>query len=181
MSDALSDDPRFERALAFLRACEGGESDRADDDGGHTKWGVTQRTYDAWRRRHGLAARSVFEIEGAEARSLYRSEYWIFGRCYLLPAPVDLAHFDACVNPGPGAAAELLQACVHVATDGEIGPQTLRAVGREDPRALAERIIFARAGYYVNEVRNDAKDRVFLAGWLNRCHLLIEAVRMDAA
>ena len=39
----------FERALTFVLRWEGGYVDHPADPGGATNYGVTQRTYDAWR------------------------------------------------------------------------------------------------------------------------------------
>jgi lysozyme family protein len=176
----VSEQERFKKALDFTAAREGGKSDDPRDDGGRTKWGIIQRTYDAWRRKKGLPLRDVFLMTNAEAEMLYFEDYWRLGKCDKLPRPLDLAHFDACVNPGPGGAGMLLQACLNVTIDGGIGPQTLGAVTKRDPAELAEAVVQARIGYYVNEVLNDPKDKAFLRGWVNRCHLLLGAVRLDA-
>ena len=44
-------------------------------------------------------------------------------------APLALMHFDAAVNHGVGAAIRMLQRVAKVAIDGEIGSETLSAIG----------------------------------------------------
>lgn len=38
-------DERFEHAVSFVLAHEGGYSDDPDDDGGETKFGISKRSY----------------------------------------------------------------------------------------------------------------------------------------
>jgi lysozyme family protein len=49
----------FERALQRVLAHEGGFSNHPKDPGGATMKGVTQATYDAWRKSEGLPPQSV--------------------------------------------------------------------------------------------------------------------------
>ncbi len=58
--------PAFEESLPFIMRWEGGYVDHPDDPGGRTNKGVTQKTYDAWRARQGMAARHVRSIEDEE-------------------------------------------------------------------------------------------------------------------
>jgi len=50
----------------------GGFSDHPADPGGATMRGVTQRTYDGYRKRRGLSPRPVREIEEHELQDIYR-------------------------------------------------------------------------------------------------------------
>ena len=49
----------FERCFQWCLAHEGGFSNHPKDPGGATNKGVTQRVYDAFRKRQGKATRSV--------------------------------------------------------------------------------------------------------------------------
>lgn len=91
---------RFNTCHAITAAWEGGWSDHKDDPGGKTMYGITQGTYDAWRRAKGLSLRAVALITRAEALSILKQNYW--GPCgapTLFPG-VDLAVYDAAVNSG---------------------------------------------------------------------------------
>src|SRR5215467_3818504 len=84
----------FEAALPFVLRWEGGFVDHPNDPGGRTNQGVTQKVYDAWRRRQGLPQRDVKMIEHDEVLAIYESGYWIPPRCDLLEAQLDLVQFD---------------------------------------------------------------------------------------
>ena len=47
----------FEASLPFVLRWEGGFVDHPNDPGGRTNKGVTQKVYDAWRKRQGLPVR----------------------------------------------------------------------------------------------------------------------------
>lgn len=99
----------FERALAFVLRWEGGYSDHPDDPGGATNYGITQATYDVWRRSNGLPTRPVREISMDEVRAIYRTRYWEPIRGDELPPPLALATFDLAVNSGVGLARKALR------------------------------------------------------------------------
>lgn len=129
----------FERSLAITLRYEGGVSDHPSDPGGLTKQGVTQATYDAWRKTQGLSSRSVRDITDDEIRKIYRTGYWNKVAGDDLPLGIDFAVFDYAVNSGPSRAAEALQRLVGADQDGLIGIKTLAAtadlierIGEED-------------------------------------------------
>jgi lysozyme family protein len=124
---------RFERAFALLAVHEGGYSNHPDDPGGATNRGVTQRTYDSYRARHGLERRDVRRITDAEVAEIYRGQYWDAIRGDDLPAGVAYCVFDAAVNSGPGRALRWLQAEIGATVDGVIGNETLGLAARRDP------------------------------------------------
>jgi lysozyme family protein len=118
----------FKACLKAVLRYEGGYVNHPSDPGGATNYGVTFRVYDAWRRKHGLAPRSVKLIEMSEVEAIYKRDYWDRIKGDDLPSGVDLAVFDLAVNSGVSRAAKMLQACVGVPQDGLIGPATLAAV-----------------------------------------------------
>lgn len=128
---------RFERAMRALSAHEGGYVNHPDDPGGATNKGVTQRTYDAYRRRVFERVRPVREITDAEVFDIYRTQYWTAVRAEELPQGLAYCVFDAAVNSGPARAAKWLQGVAGVDQDGIVGEQTLAAVrGLDVPRAI---------------------------------------------
>ena len=60
-------DSAFERTLGF----EGGNT---VDHAGPTNLGITQDTYDSWRKKNGLPTKPVKDSGGGEAKELYRKE-----------------------------------------------------------------------------------------------------------
>lgn len=164
--------PAFEAALPFVLRWEGGFVDHPADPGGRTNKGVTQRVYDAWRRRQGLAPRDVKHIEDAEAHRIYESGYWLPPRCDLIAQPLDLVQFDTAVNMGVGRAVRLLQTAVGCGVDGDFGPQTERAVAAADAGLTLAKYCDARESFYRRLAQAKPELAVFLKGWLNRLNAL---------
>ena len=132
----MTAEDRFPRALALVLIHEGGFVNHPADPGGATNRGVTQGTYNAWRRRQGHEPRSVRDITDQEVAAIYRAGFWDAIRADQLPPGVAYAVFDAAVNSGPGRAVRWLQAEVGARQDGIVGPQTLGLVDQAEPVAL---------------------------------------------
>lgn len=130
----------LEVALAWVLAHEGGFVNHPKDPGGATNKGVTQRVYDGYRARRGLAPRSVRGISAEEVAEIYRAQYWQAVRADELPAGLDYAVFDYAVNSGPRRAAMDLQRELGVKVDGVIGQVTLAACARVDVFELIVRL-----------------------------------------
>lgn len=64
----------FSQCYAYTAVHEGGKFDHLKDPGGRINLGVTQRVYDAWRKRRGLPQRDVWEIDPEEAREIFRED-----------------------------------------------------------------------------------------------------------
>lgn len=142
----------FKAALVRVLASEGGYVDHPKDPGGATFQGVTQRTYDAYRRGKGMKLRTVRSMAESERDEIYRRQYWDAVQGDNLPAGVDYVMFDGCVNSGPKQSIKWLQralgAAYHGAIDGVIGLATLAALNAvEDMPALIDRICARRLAF----------------------------------
>jgi lysozyme family protein len=127
---------KFERVLPLVLAHEGGYVNHPEDPGGATNRGVTQVTYDAWRRSKGQAPRDVRRITDDEVTAIYRTQYWDTIRGDSLPPGVAYCVFDAAVNSGPARAVRWLQEVAGVVVDGIVGVRTLAAVEAMPPEEL---------------------------------------------
>jgi len=103
---------RFADCLAFTLQYEGGDSNDPRDPGGATRNGITQATYDAWRKGSGRVRQSVFRMTGLERDAIYLANYWNEMRCGTLATGVDLVVFDASVNSGTARARRWLRASI---------------------------------------------------------------------
>lgn len=166
----------FEASLPFILRWEGGYVNHPNDPGGATNKGVTQKVYDAWRRKQGLPPRSVKEIQDSEVQAIYETGYWLPPRCNELQRHLDLVQFDTAVNMGPGRAVRFLQAAVGCTVDGGFGPNTLRAVDGCDLGATLVAYCNEREAYYRRLAERNPKFKVFLKGWLNRLNALRKEV-----
>jgi lysozyme family protein len=84
-----------------------------------TKFGISAATYPAIDIAH---------LTLADAKTLYRRDYWIPAGCDALPWPLNYLLFDTVVNQGGGIPywrAEM-QRALGVTPDGNIGPTTTR-------------------------------------------------------
>jgi lysozyme family protein len=155
----------YQKSLAMVLIWEGGYSNHPADPGGATMRGVTQRVYDAFRRSHGVATRSVKMLTQSELEAIYRRQYWDLIKGDQLPEGVDYALFDLAVNSGVGRAVKILQKAVGVAQDGTLGVVTLDAIkGFKDRKVLIKDICALRLGF----LKRLAIWATFGKGWGNR-------------
>ncbi len=144
-------DDAFERVIHS----EGGYVDDSRDPGLETKFGISKRAYPQL---------DIKALTLADAKVIYRRDYWQRCRCDELPEGVAFDMFDAAVNSGPGQAIRWLQRAVGVADDGVLGPLTLAAVRRLEPGALRARYSGIRLDFMTQLSTWDA----FGKGWARR-------------
>lgn len=163
---------RFDQCLNVILRFEGGLSDVRGDKGGLTNCGITQATYDQFRKDSSLLSRSVAQITPDEISSIYKTYYWFAAKCHLLPEPLDLYTFDAAVQHGPGRAVKQLQTALGTDADGQLGPKTIEALQEEvkagQIRELADHLIAIRLDFYHAIVDHDPSQVKFIAGWESR-------------
>ena len=158
---------RFELCLPFTLGEEGGYVDDSADPGGATNMGITLATYRQWSDDPDLGAAQVRDMTERTARAIYRALYWNPLRADALPAGVDLSVFDMGVNAGIWGSARLLQRALGFTgeeVDGCVGPETLAAAAKFDPRSLIDDLAERQAAYY----RSLSDFPTFGRGWLNR-------------
>jgi len=145
----------FDLAFDKLIAHEGGTSNNSKDPGGLTRFGISQRSYPTL----DIAALTL-----AEAKQIYRRDFWDRAQCDRLPPGLAFDVFDCAVNSGIGQATRFLQRASGVADDGHIGPLTLAAIQRWDPEALQARFNGHRLDFMTRLSTWD----VFGRGWARR-------------
>ena len=144
----------FKKALWFVLCREGGYVNNPKDPGGATNKGVTQNTYNAWRKSKNLAVRDVKLIEMSEINDIYYNRYWLAAGCNKMSAKFAVVCFDTAVNMGVGRVKPLLESCQY---------------------SDLETFYINRIRKY-NEFAKNANQRTFLHGWLNRMFALIDFV-----
>ncbi len=137
----------FERALAFVLSQEGGFSDNAKDPGGATNFGITRATLSKWRGK-SVTRRDVQSLTRREASSIYHRQYWQRCKCDQLPPALAFLMFDTAVNQGVGRATRFLQKSIDTKVDGIIGPMTLAAVRRREPKRVMIEFAARRMRHY---------------------------------
>jgi lysozyme family protein len=117
----------FGDSITEVLLIEGGLNSDVRDNGGLTKYGISQRAYPMLDIRN---------LSITKAIDIYFEDYWVRGGCHRLHFAVQKMHFDACVNHGVGGAGLALQRAFNelrmnstrLAVDGVVGPGTARAV-----------------------------------------------------
>ncbi len=176
-------EPTFERALAHVLQMEGGYTDDAYDPGGPTNKGITLRVFAEWKGLTIDAASfaslkaALKHIPDGVVRDIYRARYWQPACCAQLPPALAVMHFDASVNHGVGTANRMLQQCLGVEADGEIGPVTLAAAAR----CNASEILDSYAGERRRRYRALAHFWRFGRGWLARVDTTLAVARSSLA
>ncbi|MGL4727297.1 MAG: glycosyl hydrolase 108 family protein [Bosea sp. (in: a-proteobacteria)] len=154
--------------LPFVEQWEGGYVDHPADKGGPTNMGITLETLARWRG-HAVTAADVKALTRAEARQILTKQYFVPIRAGEMPSPVALFAYNISVMSGPGRAGEMIQRALiniglPVELDGDIGNETIGAVLRATPLALARAISDA----YEQYLRDRPNFNVFGKGWMNR-------------
>ncbi|MDX0299560.1 N-acetylmuramidase [Sinorhizobium medicae] len=172
----------FKAALARVLVHEGGYVNHPRDPGGATNQGITQRTYDAYRRSKKLAPRSVQKLTAPERDAIYRRQYWDAVKGDKLPAGVDYVVFDGAVNSGPKQSIKWLQRALGSGyrgqIDGVIGLATFAALeATEDHDTLIDRISDRRMAF----LKALEPWPVFAGGWTRRVQNVRAIGKAEAA
>ena len=138
---------------------EGGYVNDPDDPGGATKYDVTIHTM----RRLGLDLtidgrvdeQDVKALSEGEAVEIFKTHYFNKPKIAQLPVPLQSSVFDMYVNVG-GNAVKILQRLLvkfdqSVSVDGQLGPQTIKAVKAAfaaAPKHFVDAYGIARRNYY---------------------------------
>lgn len=143
----------LETALEHVFRYEGGFVDHPDDPGGRTNKGITQKTYNAWRKQIGQPSADVKTISEEEAREIYVVNYWNVVRGDDLPPALAVLMMDVAVNSGPGQAVKTLQRALNsggakLRVDGDLGPNTLAAVRAANLERLLDEFVVRRGVFY---------------------------------
>jgi lysozyme family protein len=163
-----------ENFLASLKEVlrhEGGYVNHPKDPGGATNRGVTQATYDGYRRLKRQLPRSVKFIVDAEVADCYKQLYWDKVCGDALPRGIDFAVFDAAVNSGPAKGELWLQQAINrvagkrrLKEDGQLGPASIDAADDYPSHLVIDAMVKIRLTF----MQRLGIWSTFGAGWSNR-------------
>lgn len=159
----------FENCNALVLIHEGGYVNHPEDPGGATNKGITQRTYDSWRRRTGAGTKHVKYITQREVDAIYREDYWNPIKGDLQPIGIDYTTYDASVNSGIGRGPKWIQKAIGVVADGRVGPKTLarmNSLTEEETVKALKKAASLRMGF----LRGLSHWKTFGRGWTRRVH-----------
>ena len=162
----------LEQCLKWILESEGGYVNHPKDPGGATNQGITQRTYNSYRRLHKKGEQDVKDITQEEIKEIYQKYYMAPIYFDKLPAGIDYSMLDYSVNSGPYRAIKTAQKLVKTAKDGIMGPVTLKAIqdledklwNQFDPRKFV--VLYNR--YRLEFLKGLKSFKDFGKGWGNR-------------
>lgn len=157
----------------FIRAeGDGKYTNDPNDSGGPTKFGITLKTLQQWRKDDSLTEVDVEKMERREAEDIYYNMFYTGPKLQRID---NKRIRDMVLDHGMTSGAwgiKLLQRLVGVEDDGKIGPKTSEAteefIKKHGEKMLLDRYAEARSRYYTNLANQRPKDKSFLRGWLNR-------------
>ena len=153
----------FSTAIEKTLKREGGDTytEIAGDNGGATKFGISQAAYPK------LVIRNLTQ-QGAE--EIYKRDYWdrVRGDEIALQSVAENI-FDTAVNMGVRTASKLTQLCLDMdPVTGNIGPETVTKINATDEHLFLCSFTISKIARYANICNQDRKQSKFLLGWINR-------------
>ena len=156
---------KIDNVITDVLTKEGGGkvSNDSADKGGRTQYGISETANpSAWKDG---------SVSEKEAREIYLQKY-VIGTGYVKIPPshgkVQAQLIDFGVHSGPAIATMKLQSLLGVAVDGVLGPKTLAALAKTEPREINNKLVLARAEMICRLVTKQPSQLRFLWGWLNR-------------
>jgi len=163
---------RFSRAFSACIAHEGGFqlTDVAGDAGGETYAGIARTRHPDWQGWQWIDQGETDSARIQRAvRDFYRENFWARIRGDdIQRQTVANSIFDFAVNAGVGTASHLAQETVSAASDGIIGPNTLKKINRRSEREFIAAYALRKLAYYADICTRHPAQKKFLLGWLNR-------------
>jgi len=167
----------FEKAFKLVIEAEGGFSNDPEDRGGATMWGITQAEIDTKIGHHAsIEEVKAFPIE--KAKEIYKFKYW--DRMRLDEVNNDMLKimfFDQGVNRGCGTVVKQVEALVSTTADGLMDTITLSKINGTNALDLAFSFFKVSQISYIRIVKNNPSQMVFMLGWINRTHKLLNLIR----
>lgn len=163
---------------------EGGYSNRKEDKGGRTNFGVMQgnlNEYNGWKhpyRTNYNMPKNVEDLTHEQAKTVLRENTYLrYGIDKISDKKLARQMFDQTVNPGPGATIPTFQREINKLKNTNlpgtdiVGKQTqaaLNTMSEEELRELRQRMAKNRLEYYFQKVKEDPTQKANLNGWLVR-------------
>lgn len=159
---------KFEAALRYVLANEGGFVDNPNDIGGATNFGITYTSLSKFIGKpitldylKSLTQDIVFDF--------YKKTFWVPMVCDTFSLPVACALFDTAVNMGQITATKIAQRCLgSLLSDGILGDKTVQALQAVDEKLFLSKYIGALLNYDIDICIKSYSQIVFLKGWTGR-------------
>lgn len=161
-------DVNFVQAISVLLDIEGGYSNRPDDLGGETNYGISKRQYP------NLDIKNLTSLKAAD---IYYTDYWRKFRLNEIGDPeVARILLLAFVNLRPESIGLCVQKAINklggnIQLDGIVGSETINMINKLSPRRVADNLRLELVKFYLGRVMLNKTQIVNLAGWIRRALL----------
>lgn len=157
----------FDRYAPTLLQLEGGFVNHPDDNGGITNKGITLSTYRAYCGQN-KTVKDLQNMSYGTWKKIMKDLYWdkVQGDKIDNQSLAEIIA-DWAVNSGQ-AGIRKAQEVIGCKQDGIVGPITLSMINTADAKMLHERLWNARQQFYINIVKRNPTQKVFMNGWMNR-------------
>lgn len=168
----------FLLAMESLSRYEGGYVNDPKDPGGETYAGISRKYFPDWEGWKildtvpGKKTNQKFPALKNLVSEFYYREKWLKNGLEKISDPaVASAVLDTIVQHGQGAS--LVQKALQreglpVSVDNRLGPNTITALNKANPKRFLNSLFEVRKAYYEGLVRKDPALSKFLSGWLAR-------------
>lgn len=145
----------FDEAFKELIGHEGGYVNDPRDNGGETKFGISQKAY---------PGENIAGMTLERAKEIYLRDYWGPAGCESVAPGAKFSLFDVAVNAGVRQAVRFLQKAVGETVDGVMGPRTIQAAQSMPAARLVARLEAERLDLWANH----ADWKHYSRGWVRR-------------
>lgn len=150
----------FEQVFKLVIENEGGFSNDVSDNGGLTKFGVSQKAY---------PNEDIQNLTLERAKFLYKRDYWdrIKGDD-IYSQKIAESIFDFAVNGGVGTSSKLAQRVIGVTDDGSIGSNTIASLNSFNEKLFISLFTIKKIERYRDICLKDSTQKKFFFGWIVR-------------
>lgn len=166
----------FDKAFQMILEHEGGFSDHPQDKGSWTMYGITRAEVSRYIG-HEASIDEVKALTIDQAKEIYKKNYW--DKLKLDEVKSDLLKlilFDQGVNRDTGTIVLKIQKLLGVSVDGVFGPVTIAKLNSQDPKHFSVLFFKDAQKSYIEIVKRNSSQIVFLNGWINRTHNLLDMI-----
>lgn len=171
---------KFESVIPITLEFEGGYSNRENDKGGETKYGITKPFYDTYKNEVRDIAPDIKSLTLDDAKKLYKAHWDRYKLGYIQDKRKALLINDYIINsstkPTIKRIQRILQRYYDIDADGLIGQQTINAINEIDFETFADSIQTDRRNHYDNCVDKTPTDIENIDGWMNRLNDLSDYI-----
>ena len=154
---------------AYTRATKKGFVNDPNDNGGATMVGITIGTYRSYCRYKGWKTPSINDLKNMPYkvwRDIVYTMYWSKWKADTIQdQSVANMVVDWMWHSG-AATIKKVQALLGVTADGIVGPKTITALN--NTKDIKNKLYQTRKAYFESIVRNNASQKKWLSGWMNR-------------